>query len=52
MRTPESPPFGSDIGAGKLAKYLQLGAHGKFGPPTTEELSTPDGAGRYNHFVG
>ncbi|WP_371812814.1 hypothetical protein [Saccharopolyspora sp. ASAGF58] len=52
VRAPESPPFGSDIGGGNLAKYLQLGAHGKFGPPTTEELSTPDGAGRYNHFVG
>ncbi|MGP4015407.1 PQQ-dependent sugar dehydrogenase [Saccharopolyspora sp. 5N708] len=37
---------------GNLAKYLQLGAHGKFGPPTTDELSTPDGVGRYNHFVG
>ncbi|MEV5541614.1 PQQ-dependent sugar dehydrogenase [Saccharopolyspora shandongensis] len=37
---------------GNLAKYLQLGGHGMFGPPTTDELSTPDGVGRYNHFVG
>ncbi|MER5394622.1 PQQ-dependent sugar dehydrogenase [Saccharopolyspora sp. NPDC002686] len=37
---------------GNLAKYLQLGGHGKFGPPTTDELSTQDGTGRYNHFAG
>jgi uncharacterized protein with LGFP repeats len=35
-----------------LAKYLALGGHAKFGTPTTDELSTPDGVGRYNHFVG
>ncbi|RSN59284.1 sugar dehydrogenase [Amycolatopsis sp. WAC 04182] len=33
-----------------LKKYLALGGHAKFGPPATDELSTPDGAGRYNHF--
>ncbi|GHF44197.1 glucose/arabinose dehydrogenase [Amycolatopsis bartoniae] len=35
-----------------LTKYLALGGHAKFGAPTTDETSTPDGSGRYNHFVG
>ncbi|MEU6645143.1 PQQ-dependent sugar dehydrogenase [Saccharomonospora sp. NPDC046836] len=33
-------------------RYLALGGHATFGPPTTDELGTPDGRGRYNHFVG
>lgn len=33
-----------------LKKYLALGGHTKFGPPATDEQSTPDGVGRYNHF--
>lgn len=35
-----------------LAKYLALGGHTRFGAPTNDETSTPDGAGRYNHFIG
>lgn len=35
-----------------LAKYLALGGHAKFGAPTTDESTTPDGAGKYNHFIG
>jgi hypothetical protein len=34
-----------------LGKYLDLGADGGLlGYPTTDELTTPDGLGRYNHF--
>jgi hypothetical protein len=34
-------------------KYVQLnGPEGFLGFPTTNELTTPDGAGRYNHFEG
>ncbi|KZB85230.1 PQQ-dependent sugar dehydrogenase [Amycolatopsis regifaucium] len=33
-----------------LAKYLAQGGHRKFGPPATDEMATPDGVGRYNHF--
>ncbi|WP_340686320.1 PQQ-dependent sugar dehydrogenase [Amycolatopsis coloradensis] len=33
-----------------LKKYLAAGGHVKFGPPATDEQSTPDGVGRYNHF--
>ncbi|GAB3490992.1 PQQ-dependent sugar dehydrogenase [Amycolatopsis cihanbeyliensis] len=35
-----------------LDRYLALGGHGRFGPPTTDEAATPDGVGRYNHFAG
>ena len=32
-------------------KYLELGAEASFlGYPTTDELGTPDGVGRFNHF--
>jgi hypothetical protein len=33
-----------------LAKYEALGT-ANFGYPTTDETTTPDGIGRYNHFV-
>ena len=34
-------------------KWLSLGAHiGFLGLPVTDELTTPDGRGRYNHFEG
>ncbi len=34
-------------------KYNDLGgASGELGLPTTDETGTPDGIGRYNHFVG
>lgn len=35
-----------------LAKYLELGGHTRFGAPTTDELTTPDGVGRFNHYIG
>ncbi len=48
-----SPETGvHEVHGGILAKYLALGAHGRFGPPTTDETATPDGVGRYNHFAG
>lgn len=35
------------------AKYLDLyGPSGTLGFPTTDELGTPDGRGRFNHFTG
>lgn len=35
------------------AKWLSLGAHkGFLGLPVTDELPTPDGRGRFNHFEG
>ncbi|PXY32668.1 sugar dehydrogenase [Prauserella muralis] len=34
------------------ARYVALGAHAAFGPPVTDERTTPDGVGRYNHFAG
>lgn len=34
-----------------LTEYVALGAEGGFlGYPATDELNTPDGSGRYNHF--
>jgi hypothetical protein len=34
-------------------KYNVLGGpHGRLGLPVTDELGTPDGAGRFNHFAG
>ncbi len=34
-------------------KYLAIGAEASFyGRPLTDELTTPDGVGRYNHFEG
>ncbi|WP_409494751.1 LGFP repeat-containing protein [Amycolatopsis sp. cmx-11-12] len=37
-----------------FAKYLQEDGlhHWAFGAPTTDETSTPDGVGRFNHFAG
>lgn len=35
-----------------LRKYVQLGGHPMFGPPSTDETTAADGVGRYNHFVG
>ncbi|MQA08677.1 MAG: PKD domain-containing protein [Pseudonocardiaceae bacterium] len=35
-----------------LAKYLSLGGHNRFGPPSTDQTSTPDRVGRFNHFPG
>ncbi|EHR63629.1 PQQ-dependent sugar dehydrogenase [Saccharomonospora cyanea] len=33
-------------------KYVELGGHERFGPPITDQTSTPDGEGRFNHFLG
>ncbi|ANN14564.1 sugar dehydrogenase [Amycolatopsis orientalis] len=33
-----------------LKKYLAVGGHKEFGPPATDELTTPDTTGRYNDF--
>ncbi|UMP03203.1 PQQ-dependent sugar dehydrogenase [Amycolatopsis sp. EV170708-02-1] len=33
-----------------LKKYLALGGHKEFGPPATDEMTTPDTIGRYNDF--
>jgi hypothetical protein len=41
-----------EVHGGILAKYLQMGGHGRFGAPRTDEGITPDGTGRYNHFAG
>lgn len=35
-----------------LKRFWALGAERVVGYPTTDELSTPDGVGRYNHFTG
>ncbi|MEU8631456.1 PQQ-dependent sugar dehydrogenase [Amycolatopsis sp. NPDC048633] len=34
-----------------LDKYLALGGHGFFGPPTADTAVTPDGVAQYGHFV-
>ncbi len=34
-----------------LERYLGLGGSAALGPPMTDELTTPDGVGRYNHFA-
>ncbi|SFT69993.1 LGFP repeat-containing protein [Actinopolyspora lacussalsi subsp. righensis] len=33
-------------------RYTEVGTHETYGVPTTDELKTPDGKGRYNHFTG
>lgn len=35
-----------------LGEYQALGGPVFLGAPTTDEMKTPDGAGRFNHFVG
>jgi glucose/arabinose dehydrogenase len=34
-----------------LERYLSLGGSAVLGPPMTDELTTPDGVGKYNHFA-
>jgi glucose/arabinose dehydrogenase len=36
---------------GILAAYLADGGHLRYGEPLTDELPTPDGIGRFNHFA-
>ncbi|GAB3285992.1 hypothetical protein GCM10027563_19530 [Parasphingorhabdus pacifica] len=33
-------------------RFVALGAHDVLGVPTTDEIVTPDGVGRFNHFTG
>lgn len=33
-------------------KFISVGAHPVLGEPTTDESTTPDGTGKYNHFRG
>ncbi|MBA8827485.1 uncharacterized protein with LGFP repeats [Saccharopolyspora lacisalsi] len=33
-------------------KYTEVGTHYTYGVPVTDELSTPDGVGRFNYFEG
>ena len=40
-----------EMHGGILARYKSLGAHGRFGVPLTDETTTPDGIGRYNHLA-
>ncbi|MGI5171219.1 DUF2599 domain-containing protein [Spirillospora sp. CA-253888] len=41
------------VGGAIQAKYIELGEErGPLGCPITNELSTPDGRGRFNHFNG
>lgn len=49
-----SPETDSHSVQGVIAKrYIELsGPGGVLGYPTTDELGTPDGRGRYNHFTG
>jgi glucose/arabinose dehydrogenase len=35
-----------------LGNFLANRAHTRLGAPTTDERTTPDGTGRYNHFTG
>lgn len=47
---PERPAF--LVYGAILGKYAELGYERGFGYPVTDELSTPNGVGRYNHFEG
>ncbi|MER6989565.1 hypothetical protein ABT337_13575 [Saccharopolyspora hirsuta] len=49
-----SPETGAHSVQGVIAqRYVELsGPGGVLGYPTTDELGTPDGRGRYNHFTG
>jgi glucose/arabinose dehydrogenase len=41
-----------EVHGNNLAKYLQFNGPTGFGLPTTDEMPTPDGVGRFNHFTG
>ena len=49
-----SPATGAHaVQGGIRARWASLGwERGRLGYPTTDELGTPDGVGRYNHFSG
>ncbi|MDX3233779.1 LGFP repeat-containing protein [Streptomyces sp. ME19-01-6] len=57
--TVQAPPAAADdicgrqVGGDILIRYTELGGEGgRLGCPTTDEMPTPDGRGRYNHFAG
>ncbi|WP_019818998.1 PQQ-dependent sugar dehydrogenase [Saccharomonospora saliphila] len=41
-----------EVHGGIAKSYVALGGHERFGPPLTDETTTPDGVGRFNHFAG
>ncbi|NUU24871.1 MAG: sugar dehydrogenase, partial [Streptomycetaceae bacterium] len=47
--TPESGVH--EVHGAIRANYLAGGGHAGFGEPVTDEAATPDGVGRYNHFL-
>ncbi len=49
-----SPAYGvREVHGGIAATWKRLGANrGVLGVPATDELATPDGRGRFNHFAG
>ncbi|WP_448625471.1 PQQ-dependent sugar dehydrogenase [Geodermatophilus sp. URMC 64] len=47
-----SPRAGAhEVHGSILTDYLAVGGHVKLGEPLTDERTTPDGVGRYNHFA-
>ncbi len=47
-----TPRTGAHIVAGQIwGVYMGVGGAAVIGAPVTDELSTPDGVGRYNHFA-
>ncbi len=48
-----SPSTGvREVHGGIAHAYRRLGAHVAYGVPLTDESTTPDGVGRFNHFTG
>jgi uncharacterized protein with LGFP repeats len=46
-----TPSTGAHVVAGAIwGVYMEQGGPGGLGAPTTDELATPDGVGRYNAF--
>ncbi|MEU1409321.1 hypothetical protein ABZ471_45065 [Streptomyces sp. NPDC005728] len=49
----EPPICGRQIGGDIRAKYIAMGGEGSpLGCPTSDELTTPNGRGKYNTFIG
>jgi glucose/arabinose dehydrogenase len=47
-----SPTTGARLVHGDILRsYLAAGGHSRLGLPLTDELPTPDGVGRFNHFA-
>lgn len=48
-----SPSTGAhEVHGAILERWMELGREAGFGFPLTDETSTPDGRGRFNHFTG